>query len=134
MMSGKIDFDDKLSRALENLPDESRATLQDALVGRLTNMETVASVNEASEPFDRTLDELLTKVRKPLYEHITELEKQLAEEREFLKVAFRILDTELGDSDPIADYTDEEMRSEYPLLWLGSEISLRLYPKKVNDE
>jgi hypothetical protein len=39
-----------------------------------------------------------------------------------LEAIFAALDDALGDSDPIGDYTDDEMREEYPVLWAACEI------------
>jgi hypothetical protein len=42
------------------------------------------------------------------------------------------LDESLGDSDPIDDLTNEELRQEYPVLWAAAEIAGML-PKCWDD-
>ncbi len=38
------------------------------------------------------------------------------------------LDSELGDSDPMDDITDAEMREQYPGVWAASQIAKMIGP------
>ena len=57
------------------------------------------------------------------YSCVVCMKERINELEEVLKEIFKVLDNELGDSDPIDDFTEEEIKDEYPLLWCAMQIS-----------